>query len=92
MPACIALLLMADVALHTVGLRRAVRLARRFSATAPSNLASRSPDIIAATTRRVAMAASLYPRRALCLEQSLALHVLLGRRGVATDLKIGVHR
>ena len=38
----------------------------------------------------LATAAAFYPRRALCLEQSLALFVLLRRSGVAAVLRIGV--
>jgi hypothetical protein len=36
------------------------------------------------------MAGVFYPGRARCLEQSLALYVLLRRRGVAAALRIGV--
>ena len=36
------------------------------------------------------MAALFYPGRARCLEQSLALYVLLRRRGVPAELKLGV--
>jgi transglutaminase-like putative cysteine protease len=41
-------------------------------------------------TRAVSLAAAFYPRRAQCLEQSLTLYVLLRRRGVPADLKLGV--
>lgn len=91
MPACLATLLLADVALHAGGLKRAVRLARRLAGPAADPAASANPDLIQTTTHRLATAASLYPRRALCLEQSLSLHVLLGRRGIPTELKLGVH-
>jgi hypothetical protein len=92
MPACLAMLLVADVALHAAGLRRAVRLARRLAGRTAQRTGSPDTRLIDETTRRLATAASLYPRRALCLEQSLSLHVLLGRRGIATDLRIGVHQ
>jgi transglutaminase-like putative cysteine protease len=36
------------------------------------------------------MAAVFYPGRARCLEQSLALYVLLRRRGVPVRLRLGV--
>lgn len=39
---------------------------------------------------RVAMAAALYPGRAQCLERSLALYLLLRRRGVAVRYRQGV--
>jgi hypothetical protein len=46
--------------------------------------------LTARTAHRVALAAAFYPRRALCLEQSLALYVLLRRRGVPAVLRLGV--
>jgi hypothetical protein len=42
------------------------------------------------TAARLALAAAFYPRRALCLEQSLALCWLLRRRSVPAELRIGV--
>jgi hypothetical protein len=92
MPAGLVRLRVADVALHAAGLRRAVRLARRLAGRTAQRSSSPDTRLIDETTRRLATAASLYPRRALCLEQSLSLHVLLGRRGIATDLRIGVHQ
>lgn len=38
----------------------------------------------------VAVAAAFFPGRAVCLEQSLALYVLLRRRGVPAELRVGV--
>jgi transglutaminase-like putative cysteine protease len=38
----------------------------------------------------VALAAAFFPGRAVCLEQSLALFVLLRRRGVPAALRLGV--
>jgi len=92
MPVCLAMLLLADVALHAGGLLRAVRLARRMAGPAADRITPVSAELIRTTTHRLATAASLYPRRALCLEQSLSLHVLLGRRGIPTELKIGVRQ
>lgn len=91
MPTCLATLLLADVALHAGGLRRAVRLARRIAGPVDGDTPVNS-EMIQTTTHRLATAASLYPRRALCLEQSLSLHILLGRRGIPTELKLGVHQ
>lgn len=42
------------------------------------------------TAYRVAVAAAFFPGRAVCLEQSLALYVLLRRRGVPAELRLGV--
>jgi hypothetical protein len=47
-------------------------------------------EAVAATEYAVAMAGALYPGRALCLEQSLALYYLLRRRGVAVKFRMGV--
>lgn len=49
-----------------------------------------SPDIIALADRVVALAAALYPGRALCLERSLVLYDRLRREGAAVELRIGV--
>lgn len=55
---------------------------------APAKMAASAAT--AATANRVALAAAFYPRRALCLEQSLALCVLLRWQGVAAELRLGV--
>lgn len=49
-----------------------------------------SPIIVATADRVVALAAALYPGRALCLERSLVLYDRLRRAGVAVELRIGV--
>jgi len=49
-----------------------------------------SPQIIAMADRVVALAAALYPGRALCLERSLVLYDRLRREGAAVELRIGV--
>jgi transglutaminase-like putative cysteine protease len=38
----------------------------------------------------VAVAAAFFPGRAVCLEQSLALYLLLRGRGVPAELRLGV--
>jgi hypothetical protein len=45
--------------------------------------------LVRATERNVALMAALYPGRARCLEQSLALYWLLRRRGVPVEFAIG---
>jgi hypothetical protein len=40
--------------------------------------------------RTVAVAAAFFPGRAICLEQSVACHVLLRRYGHASSLRVGV--
>ena len=68
----------------SVALARRLGRSRSKSADAPRALVER-------TAGAVAMAAAFFPGRAICLEQSLALYVLLRRRGVAADLRLGVH-
>ncbi|HSK19983.1 MAG TPA: lasso peptide biosynthesis B2 protein [Longimicrobiales bacterium] len=85
---CLATLLCMDVLSRVIGLRRTLAFLRRVT---PASAAESRPDeLIEATAHRVALAAAFYPRRALCLEQSLTLLVLLRRRGVAAELRLGV--
>ena len=49
-----------------------------------------SPASIAMADRVVALAAALYPGRALCLERSLVLYDRLRREGAAVELRVGV--
>jgi hypothetical protein len=51
---------------------------------------SADADVVKAAEQSVAMAGALYPGRALCLEQSLALYYLLRRQGVAVKYSQGV--
>ncbi|MGH7472009.1 MAG: lasso peptide biosynthesis B2 protein [Longimicrobiales bacterium] len=77
-----------DLSLRFLGFARSVRIARRWarSRREPTN----DTKLVQAVCRRVAMAGVFYPGRARCLEQSLALFVLLRRRGVAAQLRLGV--
>lgn len=43
-----------------------------------------------ALSRRIALAAAMYPARARCLEQGLTLYRLLRRRGVDAQFRVGV--
>ena len=85
---CAAMLVCMDVLPRVLGLRRTFALLRRITIATvrPDNAC----DIIDETARRVSLAAAFYPRRALCLEQSLTLFTLLRRRGVAAELRLGV--
>lgn len=86
---CTVLLGAADLSLKVLGLRRSVRLARRLAGrTADAAPAERGE--VMGIARTVATAAAFYPGRAQCLEQSLALFLLLRRRGIGADLRIGV--
>jgi hypothetical protein len=47
-------------------------------------------DLVRQTADRVAQAGAFYPGRAECLEQSLVLLILLRRRGLPAQLRLGV--
>lgn len=85
---CVAVLLCMDVIPRLIGLRRTFDLLRHV--TPPVDEPHGADGLIAETTRRVSIAAAFYPRRALCLEQSLTLFVLLRRRGIRAELRLGV--
>lgn len=89
---CTVLLGAADLSLKVLGLRRSVRLARRLagSASEASDASTAERGEVMGIARTVATAAAFYPGRAQCLEQSLALFLLLRRRGIGADLRIGV--
>jgi hypothetical protein len=81
-----ATLAFVDVYARLRGLRAVLRLVQRRAAHAS---AAADAALVTATVRRVSLAAAFYPRRARCLEQSLALYLLLRRRGIAAELRIG---
>jgi hypothetical protein len=74
--------------LATTGFARTLRWVERRSAHALEHPGDVAP--IEAVAHAVAMAAALYPGRALCLEQSLTLYYLLRRRGIDARLRLGV--
>jgi hypothetical protein len=76
-----------DAAPRLLGFQRAIRLAEFL---AGSRRGGSDAAAVALIARRLAIAAAFYPRRALCLEQSLALYVLLRRSGLSATLQIGV--
>jgi|SRR5688572_31758342 len=77
-----------DVTLKLFGFSRAVKLARWLGGRRRPE--PKLGELAAAVSRKVAMAGVFYPGRARCLEQSLALYVLLRRRGVGAELRLGV--
>ncbi|HSU15794.1 lasso peptide biosynthesis B2 protein [Longimicrobium sp.] len=85
---CALELLAVRACLKARGFGRAVAWARRrASAASGPGLA---PDEVERAAYHVAVAAAFFPGRAVCLEQSLALFVLLRRRGAPAELRIGV--
>ena len=83
-----ATIALTDLALRRLGFARSVALARRFGTSRRPD--QERPELTEKVCRRLAMAAVFYPGRARCLEQSLALYVLLRRRGVPVRLRLGV--
>jgi hypothetical protein len=81
------LLAATDLSLRLLGFARSRAMVRKL---AQSRSRPSDADLIAETCRRLTMAAVVYPGRARCLEQSLVLYLLLRRRGVAADLRLGV--
>lgn len=81
------LLALFDGVLRVRGLQSGLALARRLGAQAPAD--AWRDDWTETVGRRVAFAAAFYPRRALCLEQSLTLYVMLRRAGAPATLRIG---
>ena len=73
--------------LKFAGFRRTVRAAKwlgdRYRNRSPRGEAEQ-------VARAVATAAAFFPGRAICLEQSVALHVLLRRSGHLAALRVGV--
>lgn len=86
---CSAALLAVRLHLKALGFGRTVARARRLAETAPVDAAG-DAELAAAAAYRVAVAGAFFPGRAVCLEQSLALFVLLRRRGVPAELRLGV--
>lgn len=88
---CGLLLLAVRAHLKLFGFGRSVAAARRLAGEPsavppgvdPREMVTRSGDA-------VAIAGAFFPGRAICLEQSLALFVLLRRRGVPAELRFGV--
>jgi hypothetical protein len=71
------------------GFRKTVGLLRLLS---PSRVQNQRIDLVfaLATARQVAKAAAFVPVRAICIEQSLALLLLLRRKGISASLRLGV--
>jgi hypothetical protein len=84
--ACLVMLAFVDLHARMRGLRSTLRLVRPSSARPCTG---DDAALAAETARRVSTAAAFYPRRARCLEQSLALCLLLRRRGVAAEMRLG---
>lgn len=85
---CALALLAVRARLKLRGFGPTVAWARRLGSRAAG--AGLAPDQVERTAYHVAVAAAFFPGRAVCLEQSLALYLLLRRRGVPAELRLGV--
>jgi hypothetical protein len=86
-PGCFVTLLATRLALKTLGFRRTVRLARWRGRRLGPRPARGSAE---AAARAVAIAGAFFPGRAVCLEQSIALFIVLKKLGQDATLRIGV--
>jgi hypothetical protein len=84
---CFITLLFTRLSLKTLGFRRTVRFVRWRAARIGARSPRSTPTLAA---RAVAIAGAFFPGRAVCLEQSLALHLVLKRLGHEATLRIGV--
>jgi hypothetical protein len=84
---CFTLLAATRAGLSLLGLQRTLGLVKRVTGRSRAGVARGSAT---ETARAVATAAAFFPGRAVCLEQSIALYLLLRRRGFHAALRIGV--
>jgi hypothetical protein len=83
---CLMLLALCDAALRVLGFARTLRCARWLA----RNSSAGTDQVIQPTLHNILIATALYPGRSKCLEQSVASFVLLRRRGIPVDLRMGV--
>ncbi|HYJ78184.1 MAG TPA: lasso peptide biosynthesis B2 protein [Longimicrobiaceae bacterium] len=86
---CMAALAVVRLHLRVRGFGRTIAAARRWGADVRSAGVNERALIDRAVAALVT-AAAFFPGRAICLEQSLALYVLLRRRGIPVELRLGV--
>ena len=77
----------ARASLKFAGFRRTVRAAKWLGDRCRNRAPRGEAEQVA---RAVATAAAFFPGRAICLEQSVALHILLRRGGHPAALRVGV--
>ncbi len=87
-PACALALVVVKLGLGLAGFGRTFAAASWL--VRGRGRAAVTPAVLAQAVRQVALVAAFYPGRALCLEQSLTLWLLLRRRGIDADLRLGV--
>ncbi len=81
------------LALRLLGLRRVHAALRRAGCASNNSVGpARARHHVGRVTRLVAAAARHGPYKATCLPRSLALQWLLRRRGIESDLRVGVRK
>ncbi len=80
-------LMLCDVALRVLGYTRTMRIVRRI---AGEHASSWGRPVVERTLHNILVATAFYPGRSKCLEQSVAGFVLLRRRGVPVEMRLGV--
>jgi Transglutaminase-like superfamily len=87
---CMLTLVAVRLHLKARGFGRSVARARRLGERGASAHPPATAELAERTAHHVAIAGAFFPGRAVCLEQSLALYLLLRRRGVPAELRLGV--
>lgn len=83
-------LAMVRVHLKTRGFGATIAAAGRWGRPRPSPAGDRSFGSTETIALAIARAGAFFPGRAICLEQSLALYILLRRANVDASLRVGV--
>jgi transglutaminase-like putative cysteine protease len=76
-----------DVSLRVLGFARTLRAARRLAGDLAGTVDDR---LVQRTLHNIVVATALYPGRSKCLEQAVAAFVLLRRRQIPVQLRLGV--
>ena len=84
---CMITLMLCDAALRVLGYARTMRVVRRAAGERSSDAGR---EVIERTLHNIVIATAFYPGRSKCLEQSVAGLVLLRRRGVPVEMRLGV--
>jgi len=89
--ACLSMPLI-SLSLRLVGLQKTRAILATHRAKAIGRAHAGASDCIRSTTRLVRIAARLTPGNQACLTQSVTLCYLLARKGISSQLKIGVQK
>jgi hypothetical protein len=84
---CLFTIAACDIALRVFGFARTLRFAHRLGRARNERA---SDTLIQQSLHNVLVATAFYPGRSKCLEQAVASFILLRRRGVPADIRLGV--